>query len=175
LSQRRKGGYREWLASQEAREILGEMVAEGAELKGRFGESVADKLAGWLIPHYMGAARAALTAEQEPKERWTVLRTVCADLVALRRGDHFVERLRLEGERIEATRQLTREKKELESGEWLKRPYVQEKVRPKVTRDRAMKRVQQILDHFLLGGSVEEFEFIHDEEPQPQPDPAAMI
>jgi hypothetical protein len=84
-------------------------------------------------------------------------------------------RLRLEGERIEATRQLTREKKELEFGEWLKRPDVQEKVRPKVTRDRAMKRVQQILDHFLLGGSVEEFECPHDEEPEPQLDPAAMI
>ncbi len=54
LSEWRKGGYREWLAGQEAREILGEMVAEGGELKNHFGESVVDKLAGWLIPQYMG-------------------------------------------------------------------------------------------------------------------------
>jgi hypothetical protein len=52
---------------------------------------------------------------------------------------------------------------------------VQDKVRPKVTRDWAMKRVQQILDHFLLGGSVEEFECPHDEELEPQLDPADMI
>ena len=175
LSQWRKGGYREWLAGQEAREILGEMVAEGDELKDRFGESVADKLAGWLIPHYMGAARAVLTAEQEPKERWTVLRTVCADLVALRRGNHFVERLRLEGERLEATRQLTREKKELEFGEWLKRPDVQEKVRPKVTRERATRRILQIMDHFLMGGPLEDFKYLDDEEPEVPPDPATMI
>jgi hypothetical protein len=56
LSEWRKGGCREWLAGQEAREILGEMVAEGGELKNHFGESVVDKLAGWLIPHYMGYA-----------------------------------------------------------------------------------------------------------------------
>lgn len=175
LSEWRKGGYRDWLAEQEAREILGEMVAEGEELKGQFGESVADKLAGWLIPHYMGAAHAALTANQDPKERWTVLRTVCADLVALRRGDHYVERLRLEGERLEATRQLTREKKELEFEEWLKRPDVQEKVRPRATRERVLRRVKEIIDHFMLGTPLEDFEYIDDEEPEPQPDPAAMI
>jgi hypothetical protein len=172
LSEWRKGGYREWLAEQDAREILSEMVAEGGELKNRFGESVVDKLAGWLIPHYMGAARAALSAELDAKERWTVLRTVCADLVALRRGDHYVERLRLEGERIEATRQLTREKKELEFKEWLKRPDMQEKVRPKVSRDLAKKRVMQIMDHILMGEPLEDFEYLDDEEIQ---DPAAMI
>jgi hypothetical protein len=175
LSEWKKGGYRDWLAEQEAREVLGEMVAEGEELKGRFGESVSDKLAGWLIPRYMGAARAALTANQDPNERWTVLRTVCTDLVALRRGDHYVERLRLEGERLEATRQLTQERKELEFSEWLKRPDVQEKVRPKVTRERMLSRVHQILNHVMLGNPLPDFEYMDDEEPEPQPDPATMI
>jgi hypothetical protein len=175
LSEWRKGGYRDWLAEQEACEVLGEMVAEGEELKGRFGESVSDKLAGWLIPHYMGAARAALTANQDPSERWAVLRTVCADLVALRRGDHYVERLRLEGERLEATRQLTSEKKELEFREWLKRPDVQERVRPKVTRERMLSRVHQILNHVMLGHPLPDFEYMDDEEAEPQQDPAAMI
>jgi hypothetical protein len=151
------------------------MAAEGEELKGRFGESVSDKLAGWLIPHYMGAARAALTANQDRNERWTVLRTVCADLVALRRGDHYVERLRLQGERLEATRQLTQEKKELEFSEWLKRPDVQERVRPRATRERVLRRVHQIFDHVMLGNPLPDFEYMDDEEPEPQPDPAAMI
>lgn len=89
------------------------------------------------------------------------MRTVCADLVALRRGDHYVERLHLESERIEATRQLTREKKELEFEEWLKRPDMQEKVRPKVSRDLAKKRVMQIMDHVLMGEPLEDFEYPH--------------
>jgi hypothetical protein len=45
-----------------------------------------------------------------------------------RRGDHYIERLRLEGERLDATRQLTREKKELEFEAWLTRPDVQDKI-----------------------------------------------
>ena len=100
---------------------------------------------------------------------------VCADLVALRRGDHYVERLRLEGERLEATRQLTKEKQELEFKEWLKRPDVQEKVRPRATRERVRRRVQQMVDHVLLGTPLEDFEYFDDEEPEAQPDPAAMI
>jgi hypothetical protein len=175
LSEWRKGGYRDWLAEQEARAMLSEMVAEGEALKTQFGQSVADKLAGWLIPHYMTAARAALTAEQNPKERWAVLRTVCNDLVALRRGDHYVERLRLEGERLEAVRQLTKEKKEMEFNEWLKRPDVQAKAHPKADREKVRRQVMQMVDHVLLGTPLEDFEYLDDEDPEPQPDPAAVI
>lgn len=52
---------------------------------------------------------------------------------------------------------------------------MQAKVRPKVTRERAMKRIRQILDHFMLGRPLAEFDYLDDEEPEPQLDPVVMI
>ena len=175
LSEWRKQGYREWLASQAALEMLGEMVAEGEVLKNQLGESVTDKLTSWVIPHYVAAARAKVAAAKDPNEQWSVLRILCADLVALRRGDHYVERLRLEGERLEATRQLTQEQKELEFQEWLQRPDVKEKLQARPTRDRVIRRVMEIADHVLLGTPLEDFKYLDDEEVELPPDPAAMI
>lgn len=172
LSEWRKGGHREWLQEQEALKVIAEMMSESEQLQAQLGSSVTDKLTGWLIPHYVLAARAQLAAAKTSEEHWKVLRTVCSDLVALRRGDHYVERLRLEGERLEATKQLTQEKKDLEFEEWLKRPDIQERIRPRRKRELVLRRVQNIIDHFMVGTPLEDFEYVDDEE---LPDPAAMI
>jgi hypothetical protein len=155
--------------------VLAEMAAEVAELKRTVGGSITETLAGWLTPQYVLAARDQLAAVANGAERWKVLRCMAGDLTALRRGDQWAERLQLERERLELLREANRKNKEEEFEEWLKRPEVRDKVHPKHRRDRVIKRVQQIIEHVLMGNPLPEFEYIDDEEPEPQPDPAAMI
>jgi len=165
----RETGYREWLAQQQALDSLTEMVAEADEWKNRLGDSLTDKFAAWLVPQYMAAARAEL-ASQKAEERWALLRIVSNDLVALRRGDQCAERLRLEHERMQLLRQSTRQSKEAEFEEWLKRPEVRDKVCPRTTRDRMVKRMWQVMDHVMLGSPLEDFVFSDDEEKPPAPE-----
>ncbi len=172
LSEWKQHGYREWLVHQEALDSLGQTVAEGEELKGRLGEDISEKLAGWMIPNFVAEARAKLAAAKNPDERWSVRLDLCANLVPLLRMKYYGDRLKVEKERLEVTRRLTKEQKDEEFEEWLKRPDVREKVRPKVTRDRAVKRTMQILDHCLMGGPLPDCEYMDDEEPE---DPAALI
>ncbi len=97
LSDWKQGGYRDWLAREEAAELLADAVGLGHETKG---PSVSDRVAGWFFPHYVAAARGQLDAAQTPAERWSVLRTICGDLAHLRRSDHYVERLRIWQEKL---------------------------------------------------------------------------
>jgi hypothetical protein len=172
LSEWRKGGYQKWLAHKQTQEVLGQMVAEGDDLIDRLGEAFLDKLTAWLIPNFVAEARVKLATAKSPDERWSVLQSLCVGLVPLLRGNFYAGRLRLEKERLEITRRLTREQEEAKFEEWLKRPDIKERVRPKVTRDRAVRRIMNILDHFLLGEPMEDFEYLHDEETE---DPAIMI
>lgn len=119
LSDWRQGGFQDWLAKTEAQELMDETLADCGLGNGRSGrasgsrrsrghksenavESAADRVAGWFFPHYVAAARGQLTAAGTPAERWSVLRTICADLAGLRRSDHYVERLRMWREKLEA-------------------------------------------------------------------------
>jgi hypothetical protein len=159
----RATGYRDWLMRQEAGESVAEMVAEADELKARLGDSVTDKLAGWLIPQYAAAARGEL-ASLQGRKRWQLLRSLCGELVALRRGDQLAERLRIKREYLDLMKAGLKERKQAEFEKWLKRPEVLEKVTPKVTRDRVMKRMFQVMDHVMLGHPIEDFKYMDDEE-----------
>ncbi|MEP6670720.1 MAG: hypothetical protein ABJF10_16295 [Chthoniobacter sp.] len=98
LTEWRQGGYRDWLAGQEAREVaqqLGEeAVADDAE--GR--RPLTETLARWVAARYAVATRRV--AEAEGDEGWRLLREMCGDVVDLRRGDHSAQRLDLERERV---------------------------------------------------------------------------
>src|SRR5438128_22041 len=48
LSEWKAGGYRDWLAQQEALEMIGRLSADTAELKEASRELLTDKLAVWL-------------------------------------------------------------------------------------------------------------------------------
>jgi len=61
-------------------------------------EPLTEKLAPWLVARYFVAARALLTENGEVD--WKLLRELCNDVVALRRGDQNAEWLRLERERL---------------------------------------------------------------------------
>lgn len=154
--------------------LLLSMVAEAQDLKQAAGGSVTDAVAAWLAPQYLLAAREKLSAT-DGAGRFEVLRTFMQDWALLRRGDHMSERLRFDKERLEVTRRLTQERKEEEFKEWLQRPEVKEKLRPKITRDRMMRRVFNLVDNAMMGTPLEEFEYFDDPEPEPPQDPAAMI
>ncbi|MGD0351748.1 MAG: hypothetical protein ABSB84_15745 [Verrucomicrobiota bacterium] len=174
LSEWKPGGYAEWLAQQEALKVVRQMATDAGELQ-EAGGALTDKMAVWLTARYVVAARKLGGKEANGETDWKLLRELCNDLVALRRGDHYAKRLRLEGERLETMRQLTKEQKEKEFKEWLKRPDVQEKVRPRATRDRVIRRVFEIVNHVMVGTPLEDFEYLDDEEPEILPDPAALI
>jgi hypothetical protein len=158
----------------DAKILLREMVADAQDLKSAAGGSVTDAVAAWLAPQYLVAAREKLTAT-DGAGRFEVLRTFMQDWAMLRRGDHMSDRLWLDKERLEVTRRLTKERKEEEFKEWLQRPDVKEKLRPKITRDRAVRRVFNIVDHALMGTPLEDFNYIDDDDPEPPQDPAALI
>jgi len=96
LTDWRQGGYRDWLAQQEARELaerLGQKALAGVpEAAPPFTNTVAT----WLVCQYGVAARRVRTADE--KKKWQLLREMCWDIVALRRGDLRAQRLDLDRE-----------------------------------------------------------------------------
>jgi len=104
FSEWRRGGYRDW---QEQQSVLAEarrVVAEGGELAEIGAGAMADNLAVWLTGRYIVATRRLMEAGDGP-EAWKLLREMCHDVVALRRGDHGAEWLRLDRERLKLLRQ----------------------------------------------------------------------
>lgn len=103
LSEWKKGGYREWLAHQEAIEVA-EKIAEDALHWDQKNEApLTDRLSFWLASRY--AIEISRIVEAKGRQRWRLLRQFCADIVELRRGDHSAQRLLLERQRM-ATQSL---------------------------------------------------------------------
>jgi hypothetical protein len=170
LSEWKQGGFRDWLAKAEADEWLADTLGEDQESKrkggsragasrrkglcGKAGESVSDRVAGWFFPHYVAAARGQLAAAQTPAGRWSVLRTICADLAGLRRSDHYVERLRIWQEKLRLeTKVATGEGKEEMEKKFLKwaraQPDIEHKLWPDrevLTPEETERRMRQILE-----------------------------
>ena len=116
LSEWRKGGYRDWLAQQEALEVAGRLGEDAAEWSAAGRPPLTDTLAHWLVARYAVATRRV--AETEGAEGWRLLRELCGDIVELRRGDHSAERLRMERERLDFDRERDRERTEEELWAW---------------------------------------------------------
>jgi hypothetical protein len=103
LSQWKHGGYHDWEMLQAALAETERIVSEGMELDKIGDKALADKLAAWLLGRYAVATRKLIENENDPSA-WKLLREVCHDLVALRRGDHFAEWLRIDREKLELQR-----------------------------------------------------------------------
>jgi hypothetical protein len=127
LSEWKQGGYGDWLRQQEALELVRCLSAEADELTQAATEPLTDKLAPWVVARYCMAARALATENGEVG--WKLLRELGSDVVALRRGDHYAERLRIERERLEMDRQLLKEKQEQFLIEWARKPENEAKIR----------------------------------------------
>jgi hypothetical protein len=103
LSHWKLGGFRDWEAQQAALAETQRIVSEGMALDKVGDKALADKLAAWLLGRYAVATRQLIENEDDAAA-WKLLREVCHDLVALRRGDHFAEWLRIDREKLELQR-----------------------------------------------------------------------
>jgi hypothetical protein len=101
LSEWKQGGHQDWLARQETLACARELAGDASELTEAAEGSLADHLATVLSARY-AALVSGWNGEMDDtfKRKARALRTLCQDIVELRRGDHFAERLRLDLERF---------------------------------------------------------------------------
>jgi len=96
------GGYGNWKAHQEALEAAVQFGEDAAEITKAAGGQLADHLALCLT------ARMAVVLREPPSEgddtgmQLQRLRQLCADVVALRKGDHNAQWLRIEREKLDS-------------------------------------------------------------------------
>jgi hypothetical protein len=98
LSEWKQGGYRDWVAQQQALEVARWLTEDSAEWIGGDRAPLTDTLAHWLVARYAVATRHV--SETGGREGWRLLREMCSDIVELRKGDHGAERLRIDRERL---------------------------------------------------------------------------
>ena len=110
LCEWKAGGYRDWLARQETLSQARELAADARELTAATDGKLTDHLATVLAARY-AAVLAGWDGEitDEFRRKLRVLRSLCQDIVELRRGDHSGARLNLEQERLEREREKTEE------------------------------------------------------------------
>lgn len=101
LSEWKQGGYQDWLTRQETLACARELAGDASELSEAAEGSLADHLATVLSARY-AALVSGWNGETDDafRRKSRALRTLCQDIVELRRGDHFAERLRLDLERF---------------------------------------------------------------------------
>jgi hypothetical protein len=125
----RTGGFAEWEARQAMLEQTGELAADAKELQAVTEGKLTDHLATVLAARY-AAALSGWNGEAEEafQRKLRMLRALCLDIVALRRGDHSGARLRMEEERRGREQEKT-EQEVLEHFErWLENPDVRDLV-----------------------------------------------
>jgi hypothetical protein len=105
LSEWKQGGYRDWVAQQEALEIAARLGEDATELNAKGRAPLTDLLANWTAARYAVATRRV--AETGGREGWRLLHQMCGDIVELRKGDHSAERLQIERERLELEKEKT--------------------------------------------------------------------
>src|SRR5208337_3372429 len=104
LSQYRKRRYRDWLNQQEALVQVQPLVNQSPESEPATLGKLSDRLASFLLTRYAVATARLRQNGADPEKEWRLLRQFCHDLVALRRGDHQAEGLRLEQARLDFQR-----------------------------------------------------------------------
>jgi hypothetical protein len=127
LSEWKQGGYRDWLARQEALEQARELAADASELAAATDGLLADHLATVVTARY-AAALAGWNGEatEEFRRKLRALRGLCQDIVELRRGDHSAARLELERERLAREREQTEEDLVEHFKRWVQDPKVRD-------------------------------------------------
>jgi hypothetical protein len=126
LSEWKQGGYRDWLAKQEALEIAERLGEDATEWNAEGRASLTDTLALWLVARYAVATRRV--AETDGREGWRLLREMCGDIVELRKGDHTAERLQIERERLELEKAKTEKRMREKIEEVLKQPETKQRL-----------------------------------------------
>jgi hypothetical protein len=121
------------------------LLAEVADLKKAGADALTDTLAHWLTAHYVVAAKAAAKNAGAEGIDVKILRALSADVVALRRGDHYAERLSIEREQLELDRELSNQRVEKLFWEWAKKPENKSKICDSgLSADEKAERIRQI-------------------------------
>jgi hypothetical protein len=134
---------------QEAMEEVRRVVREAKELSQAADGALTDNLAAWVAGRYAVATRQLGVDKGSGVPDWNLLRALCHDLVDLRRGDHSVEWVRIERERLEMERSKHEANFETSFWQWANehREDVCEKVcnTPKMTAEEKQRRICEIL------------------------------
>jgi hypothetical protein len=101
LSNWKTGGYKDWQAQQEALEAVRSLGANASELCQATGGQLADQMATCLTARIAVALQRFSPDGDDPVAQAQHLRQLCSDRVALRKGDHDAQWLRLEREKLD--------------------------------------------------------------------------
>lgn len=146
LSEWKAGGYRDWLARQEALAQARELTADAQELTAATEGRLTDHLTTVLAARY-AAALAGWDGEvtEEFRRKLRALRGLCQDIVELRRGDHSGARLNLEQERLRREQEKTEEEVVAHFKRWVSNPEVRDWVcQAWVTPEERERRLREI-------------------------------
>jgi len=100
LSEWREGGYRDWLLQQETKEFAANLAEEADELNAAGTALPTDKLAVWLTARFMTVVKRLDASSTDDAIRSKLLGEAATAFVALRRGEHSAERLKLARDRL---------------------------------------------------------------------------
>jgi hypothetical protein len=101
LSNWKLEGYRDWEAQQNALEAVHQFEADAAELNQAAGGQLADQLALCLTARIAVALQQPISGGHNPAGQLRRMRELCSDLLALRKGDHNAQWLRIEREKLD--------------------------------------------------------------------------
>lgn len=116
LSRWRQARYVDWVTHQDAPAEIGCFLGEAGELELATLGPLSDRLALLATTRYALAARRLGREGADEDKDWKLLRELCYDLVALRRGDQGAARVRIEQERLGVQRETAKHKQA--SGGW---------------------------------------------------------
>jgi hypothetical protein len=126
LSEWRNNGYKKWLLQQEALDMARQLASDVGELQPSGAPPLADQMAVWLTARYLVAVQKLAEKSQDGELDLKVLRELCHDVVALRRGEHSGARLKMEQERLEREREKTEEEVLKKFEQWAQNQQVRD-------------------------------------------------
>jgi hypothetical protein len=144
LSRWKDSGFLDWQTEQTSLDAVSGLLESTTSLQDD-AEGLTDRLALSLTAQITAALRR-LNPSQIPPDQLNSWRKFCAQIVGLRRGDHFARYLRIQEQRLELERQQSQDGKEQQFLQWAAKPENQKKFCPRLlTTEEQRRKVHQIL------------------------------
>jgi hypothetical protein len=144
-------GFRTWKMRQTAFEFAASQQSDDTALQLTLSDTLTEKLVHWMAFRYAAAAHTLSPTDTDPDAELRRLRSFCADIVALRRGDLSAGRLALEQRRLALEEAAAQKHTDEQFWEWTKRPDIQEKLHPNRDPEKIRRDVERMLNRRLLG------------------------
>jgi hypothetical protein len=101
LSNWKLGGYRDWEEQKAALETILQFQSEAVQLSQAGGPQVTEQLVLCLTARLAAALRPSFAGSDDPAERLEQLRRLRRDVVALRKGDHDEQWVKIQRDKLE--------------------------------------------------------------------------